>query len=229
MKIGLLQTGHSPEEMKKDLGDYDDLFKKLLADHGLEFEVWRVVDGEMPPSIHAAEGWLITGSRHGVYEDHPWIPPLEAVHPRRLRRGRAASSASASATRSWRRRSAARSRSSRAAGPSAGTNTTGAERRSRMNAWHQDQVVREARGRHRPRLEPHLRLRGTRLRRPRLQRPDPPRVQLGRNRLPPRASAPRAWSRREKIERATANLDKPLDNPRLADRIAGFFKEARHG
>jgi GMP synthase-like glutamine amidotransferase len=36
-----------------------------------------VVDGEFPKDVHAADGWLITGSRHGVYEDHPWIPPLE--------------------------------------------------------------------------------------------------------------------------------------------------------
>jgi GMP synthase-like glutamine amidotransferase len=38
-----------------------------------------VVDGEFPEGPHDAEGWLITGSRHGAYEDHPWIPPLEAL------------------------------------------------------------------------------------------------------------------------------------------------------
>jgi GMP synthase (glutamine-hydrolysing) len=27
--------------------------------------------------VHDADGWLITGSRFGVYEDHRWIPPLE--------------------------------------------------------------------------------------------------------------------------------------------------------
>jgi GMP synthase-like glutamine amidotransferase len=27
--------------------------------------------------VHDAEGWLITGSRHGAYEDHPFIKPLE--------------------------------------------------------------------------------------------------------------------------------------------------------
>jgi len=36
-----------------------------------------VVDMEFPDSIHAADGWLLTGSRHGAYEDHPFIPPLE--------------------------------------------------------------------------------------------------------------------------------------------------------
>jgi GMP synthase-like glutamine amidotransferase len=35
------------------------------------------VEEEFPATVHDADGWLITGSRHGVYEDHPWIPPLE--------------------------------------------------------------------------------------------------------------------------------------------------------
>lgn len=30
-----------------------------------------------PPRSHDADGWLITGSRHGAYEDHAFIPPLE--------------------------------------------------------------------------------------------------------------------------------------------------------
>ena len=37
----------------------------------------RVVEGEFPAQVTDCDGWLITGSRHGVYEDHPWIPPLE--------------------------------------------------------------------------------------------------------------------------------------------------------
>ena len=28
-------------------------------------------------TVHDADGWLITGSRHGVYEDHSFIPVLE--------------------------------------------------------------------------------------------------------------------------------------------------------
>ena len=78
MKIGILQTGHSPDELRADQGDYADLFQRLLAGHGFEFRTWSVVDNEMPDSVTEADGWLITGSRHGVYEDHPWIPPLEA-------------------------------------------------------------------------------------------------------------------------------------------------------
>jgi GMP synthase (glutamine-hydrolysing) len=78
MLIGILQTGHAPDALIGEAGDYPAMFARLLDGQGLEFRTWAVVDGEFPESIHDAEGWLITGSRHGTYEDHPWIPPLEA-------------------------------------------------------------------------------------------------------------------------------------------------------
>ena len=77
MKIGVLITGHPPEELIPVVGDYGKAFAKLLEGHGFDFESWAVVDGVFPESIKAADGWLITGSRHGAYEDHDWIPPLE--------------------------------------------------------------------------------------------------------------------------------------------------------
>ena len=54
------------------------MFERLLAGYGFEFRSFRVVDGEFPADVQACDGWLITGSRHGAYEDHAWIPPLEA-------------------------------------------------------------------------------------------------------------------------------------------------------
>lgn len=81
MKIGILQTGTSPSAIREDAGDYNELFEDLLDGRGMEFISYRVLDGEMPASVAEADGWLITGSRHGVYEPHPWIDPLEAfVH-----------------------------------------------------------------------------------------------------------------------------------------------------
>ena len=46
-------------------------FALLLAPIGVPFP-----GGQFAASADA-DGWLITGSRHGTYEDHPWIPPLE--------------------------------------------------------------------------------------------------------------------------------------------------------
>ena len=77
MKIGILQTGHSPDNMKDQLGDYGEMFTKLLGEHGFDFKIWSVVDGDFPALAVDADGWLITGSKHGAYEDHDWIPPLE--------------------------------------------------------------------------------------------------------------------------------------------------------
>ncbi len=78
MRIGILQTGLAPEMLTPEMGDYPDMFARLLDGNGFTFRTWRVVEGEFPASVHDADGWLITGSRHGVYEDHAWIPPLEA-------------------------------------------------------------------------------------------------------------------------------------------------------
>ena len=79
MLIGILQTGHAPDALRPTHGDYPDLFARLLAGRDLTFRTWAVVDGEFPAGPRDAEGWLITGSRHGAYEDHPWIPPLERL------------------------------------------------------------------------------------------------------------------------------------------------------
>jgi len=76
MKIGILQTGRAPDELRAQFGDYDAFFRRLLDGFGFTFETWAVLDGELPEGPGAADGWLITGSRFGVYEDHPWIAPL---------------------------------------------------------------------------------------------------------------------------------------------------------
>ncbi len=77
MKLGILQTGHVPEELSEAHGSYPIMFERFLTGHGFEFENYAVVDEVFPDSPHVVDGWLITGSRHGAHEDHPWIPPLE--------------------------------------------------------------------------------------------------------------------------------------------------------
>ena len=88
MKIGILQTGHAPDMLLPDTGDYDAMMARMLDGQGFDFETYAVVDQEFPDGPHAADGWLITGSKHGAYEDHPWIPPLEelirAIHAANL-------------------------------------------------------------------------------------------------------------------------------------------------
>ncbi|ODT60521.1 MULTISPECIES: type 1 glutamine amidotransferase [Paracoccus] len=77
MRIGILQCGQSPAQLKRDLGDYPDMFMRLLDERGFDFTTWHVEGMAFPDDIHDADGWLLTGSRHGAYEDHAFIPPLE--------------------------------------------------------------------------------------------------------------------------------------------------------
>ncbi len=77
MKIGILQTGRSPESIRAKHGDYNEFFERYLSGRGFTFENYEALEGELPQDPHDAQGWLITGSRFGVYEDHPWIKPLE--------------------------------------------------------------------------------------------------------------------------------------------------------
>ena len=77
MLIGILQTGQAPDALVDTMGDYPDMFARLLDGNGFTFRTFRVLDGRFPALVHDCDGWLITGSRHGAYEDHPWIPPLE--------------------------------------------------------------------------------------------------------------------------------------------------------
>ncbi len=78
MLIGILQCGHLPDALQPRWGDYPELYDALLAPHGLQTKAWAVVDGIFPDTPSDADGWLITGSRYGAYEDLPWIAPLEA-------------------------------------------------------------------------------------------------------------------------------------------------------
>ncbi|WP_432447993.1 type 1 glutamine amidotransferase [Aliiroseovarius marinus] len=77
MRIGILQAGHSPDELRDSVGDYGEMFTRLLDGHGFEFEIYSVVDNQFPSGVSDADGWLITGSKHGAYEEHGWIPLLE--------------------------------------------------------------------------------------------------------------------------------------------------------
>lgn len=76
MRIGILITGPSPETLEPEYGTYADMFERFLGGRGLTFDRWAVHEGEMPPAPEACDGWLVTGSKHGVYDDLPWIAPL---------------------------------------------------------------------------------------------------------------------------------------------------------
>jgi GMP synthase (glutamine-hydrolysing) len=79
MKIGILEAGLLRAEMSAQFNPYPVMFADFLnrAGNELEFEAFSVIQGEMPPSIYSCDGWLITGSRHGVYDQLEWMLPLQ--------------------------------------------------------------------------------------------------------------------------------------------------------
>jgi len=77
MKIGILKAGSSPRRLADRHPDYDQMFVHLLDGHGFDFQSYDVQAGVFPDDVAAADGWLITGSACGAYEDHAWISPLE--------------------------------------------------------------------------------------------------------------------------------------------------------
>jgi len=81
MKIGILETGRTPPELIDHYGSYAEMFITLFATikSGLDFEIFAVMEDHFPESIDVCEGWLITGSRHGVYENLPWMLKLQDV------------------------------------------------------------------------------------------------------------------------------------------------------
>jgi GMP synthase-like glutamine amidotransferase len=77
MKIGILECGHTMPEVKARHGEFPDMFARLLDGHGFSFAAYDVEFMEFPEGVDACDGWLLTGSKHGAYEDHPFIPPLK--------------------------------------------------------------------------------------------------------------------------------------------------------
>ena len=77
MKIGILQAGHAAPAMVEAVGDYEKMYAQMLDGHGFTYQTWSVVDMDFPSSPADADAWLISGSKHGAYEDLPFIEPLE--------------------------------------------------------------------------------------------------------------------------------------------------------
>lgn len=77
MKIGILQTGNAPQPLLEQQGDYDDRMRWLLGED-FSYVTYDIQAGQFPVSVEEAGGWIITGSKHAVYEEHSWLQPLEA-------------------------------------------------------------------------------------------------------------------------------------------------------
>lgn len=77
MKIGILQTGRVHPDQRPITGDIGPHFSAMLDGNGFSFETYLIVDMAFPEAITDCDGWIITGSKHGAYDDLPFIAPLE--------------------------------------------------------------------------------------------------------------------------------------------------------
>ena len=80
MKIGIIKAGPVRAGLAERYGEYPAMLSAMMqpTDPALTFEAHAVVDGAPIPDPKAADAWMITGSRHGVYDPLPWIEPLKA-------------------------------------------------------------------------------------------------------------------------------------------------------
>ena len=97
LHIGILRTDSVLDEFQPAHGDYPGMFQRLLGEHGLvaegpdaltlEFSTYDAQQGEFPPP-RTCDAYLITGSRHSVYDELPWIAELVAFLREALVEGR---------------------------------------------------------------------------------------------------------------------------------------------
>ena len=76
--IAILKTDSVHPQWVAEFGEYPDMFQRvfLAVNPDLMFDVYDVQLGEYPEQLDQHGAYLITGSKAGVYEDHPWLPPL---------------------------------------------------------------------------------------------------------------------------------------------------------
>ena len=79
MKIGILQCDDVMQELQIEFGNYPGMIEALLSEFASEWEfvTYRAIDGELPNSVDACDGYITTGSRYSVYDDFDWLGQLE--------------------------------------------------------------------------------------------------------------------------------------------------------
>ena len=79
MRIGILQCDDVADELRPDFGNYPAMFESKLREACAEFQftTYPVMLGRLPQSVEECDGYLVTGSRHGVNDELEWIGRLE--------------------------------------------------------------------------------------------------------------------------------------------------------
>lgn len=78
MKIGILLVGRASDDLVEKYGTYAEMLIALISSekHDFKFKTFNILDSVFPENHLECDGWIVTGSPHGVYEDHSWIPKV---------------------------------------------------------------------------------------------------------------------------------------------------------
>ena len=80
LTIGILQTGQNRADLNGNFDEYPVMFDRLLNEQACprwtKLETYRVLEDVFPQQTDACDGYIVTGSAAGVYEDHSWMNPL---------------------------------------------------------------------------------------------------------------------------------------------------------
>ena len=80
MRIAVLETDELPADLRGDFGGMTEMMARWLSPSlpGAAFVPVAVTRAAPLPDPQDFDGYVITGSRAGVYDPEPWIAPLEA-------------------------------------------------------------------------------------------------------------------------------------------------------
>lgn len=78
IKLGILLAGETGINMRPHNPSYQEMFTSYLAplNDMLDITFIHVRHGDFPEQLTDYDAYMISGSRHGVYDDLPWIPRL---------------------------------------------------------------------------------------------------------------------------------------------------------
>lgn len=81
MNIGILATGTNEAELMAEYGSFAEMVVQMFGrtECGFSFEVFDVRLGDFPVSAGQCDGWVVTGSKHSVYDELGWIAPLKQL------------------------------------------------------------------------------------------------------------------------------------------------------
>ena len=79
MQIGIIEAGEVIPVLRRVHGSYGGMLKELISKiyTTASFEEVKLYRGQFPKNELDADFWVISGSRHGVYDTLSWISPLK--------------------------------------------------------------------------------------------------------------------------------------------------------